>query len=240
MGDVPPGLSACVAPPSRRGLLLHDAFLLFDQDDDGLLSLREVFAALKWLNVPRVRIDDVIRLVRSLSPHPQLPYSAFIELLSSGDGEEAVVAAGEADVAAGEADMAAGGGAEGGVHLADGGEAVVADFEATAASAAAQASVLESCWAEAVRAERALEERLEVQIVEQAESARKLAEAQLLDADFSWMRECKAEARNPRTTRTSCSYDFTRGRAGSQKGAAVDGGAWRLAACAAGLGACRA
>ena len=46
------------------------------------------------------------------------------------------------------------------------------------------------------------------------------AEAQLLDADFSWMRECKAEgARNPRTTRTSCSYDFTRGQVGSQKGA---------------------
>merc|ERR1719421_2679180 len=34
-----------------RGLLLHDAFLLFDADDDGLLSLPEVLTALQWLGV---------------------------------------------------------------------------------------------------------------------------------------------------------------------------------------------
>ena len=57
-------------------------------------------------------------------------------------------------------------------------------------------------------------------MAEQAEASRRLAESMLVAADFQWMRAAKAAgARNPRTTRTSCFYDFTRGAVGTQEGA---------------------
>mmetsp|Transcript_31091 Transcript_31091/g.65529 ORF Transcript_31091/g.65529 Transcript_31091/m.65529 type:complete len:557 (-) Transcript_31091:1956-3626(-) len=53
-----------------------------------------------------------------------------------------------------------------------------------------------------------------------AERARSFLESQLLESDFSWMRESRASrAMNPRTTRSSCFYDFTRGVVGSHQGA---------------------
>jgi len=68
--------------------------------------------------------------------------------------------------------------------------------------------------------ERAIDERLELEMVEQAQRARKFVEAQLLESDFSWMRDTRdSGARNPRTTRTSCYYDFTRMHVGSHDGA---------------------
>ena len=216
----------------RRGLLLHDAFLLFDQDDDGLLSLTEVCAALTWLGLPSVATADVISLVRSLSQQPQLPYAAFIELLAPPDQLQHGNERGDsAELGAGAATLEADGGLallapEGSSSSSSSSAAVCptvtspAGFQDASAAAAAQAESLEAAWTAGVLAERALDEQLEKQMEEQAEAARRLVEAQLLDSDFSWMRTCKAEGgRNPRTTRTSCSYDFTRGIPGTQKGA---------------------
>ena len=40
----------------------------------------------------------------------------------------------------------------------------------------------------------------------------------MIESDFSWMRQSKLTgAMNPRTTRTSCYYDFTRGVVGTQQ-----------------------
>ena len=39
----------------QRGLPLHDAFLMFDYDRNGLLSLAEVYGALEWLQVSAAR-----------------------------------------------------------------------------------------------------------------------------------------------------------------------------------------
>jgi hypothetical protein len=39
----------------QRGLQLHDAFLMFDYDRNGLLSLAEVYGALEWLQVSAAR-----------------------------------------------------------------------------------------------------------------------------------------------------------------------------------------
>ena len=38
---------------NARGLLLHDAFLLFNESRNGLISLAEMYGAFEWLQVPR-------------------------------------------------------------------------------------------------------------------------------------------------------------------------------------------
>ena len=53
-----------------RGLLLHDAFLKFDYDRNGLLSLGEVYGALEWLQVQRLSA----RLPSRNEPPPRMPF----------------------------------------------------------------------------------------------------------------------------------------------------------------------
>ena len=73
----------------QRGLQLHDAFLMFDYDRNGLLSLAEVYGALEWLQVRAARWAlivtprDVLFFVRTIGHEPHLTYSEFIELLAS-------------------------------------------------------------------------------------------------------------------------------------------------------------
>eukprot|EP00966_Prymnesium_polylepis_P300460 6943659-Prymnesium_polylepis.1 len=202
-----------------RGLLLHDAFLLFDGDDDGLLSLPEVYGALSWLGVTgdvqaqaRARLldlasdscddgllFDVLFLVRCVSREPHLSYGVFMDLfMGSGSGG---AESDEQPVAA--ALTPPGGGAVSAVVVRPKGEAT-----------------LPALYEAAVAEERATDEQLEREMEAQAERARKFVEAQLLESDFGWMRQTRAVgARNPRTTRTSCYYDLTRGVVGTQKGA---------------------
>jgi len=180
-----------------RGLLLHDAFLLCDHDDDGALSLVEVMSALKWLGLPSTSAADVISFVRSLSRSAHISYGAFIELLSTDDET---------------------------VDVDEGAIATPAPQDAAEiASVCNDGTLVEqlsSMWTARVAAERALDEQLEKEMAAQAERARALVEQQLLDCDFSWMRVSRESgARNPRTTRTSCSYDLTRGTVGTQQGA---------------------
>ena len=57
-----------------------------------------------------------------------------------------------------------------------------------------------------------------------AKQARKHLEAHMLESDFGWMRLTKLhKGLNPRTTRTSCFYDFTRGELGTLCGGRVHG-----------------
>lgn len=46
---------------------LHDAFIKFDYDRNGLLSPGEVYGALEYLDVPDVTPNDVLFFVRSIS-----------------------------------------------------------------------------------------------------------------------------------------------------------------------------
>merc|ERR1719399_1102346 len=72
----------------RRGLLLHDAFVKFDYDRNGMLSLGEVYGALEWLRVPDVTPADVLFFVRSVSrAGTSISYGEFLEALC-GDGDE--------------------------------------------------------------------------------------------------------------------------------------------------------
>merc|ERR1719324_1050928 len=76
-----------------RGLALHDAFVLFDYDRNGLLDLAEVFGALSWLGVP-VDAADVLFLVRGVTREAHLTFPAFMELFAPGDdGDGALLAA---------------------------------------------------------------------------------------------------------------------------------------------------
>jgi len=95
------------------------------------------------------------------------------------------------------------------------------DFAAAPkAAGAGHSDMLRQLWLEGVMEERALDATLEKEMQEQAERARKFIETQLLESDFSWMRESRRQSgkRNPRTTRTSCFYDLSCGTVGSQKG----------------------
>merc|ERR1719152_296932 len=56
------------------GLLPHDAFLLFDHDDDGALSLIEVLGALRWLQLPHIELEEVVAFVRSISREAHISY----------------------------------------------------------------------------------------------------------------------------------------------------------------------
>jgi len=186
----------------QRGLLLHDAFLLFDHDDDGALSLVEVLGAFSWLGLLNISAVDVVTFVRSLSRSAQLSYGTFMELLSDEESEVVEIdgqAATETPIDA------------------------IVDSSAmigTNVAVTAQTEHLASLWMSRVASERALDEQLEAEMAAQAERTRKLVEQQLVDSNFTWMRSTRnSGARNPHTTRTSCLYDFTVGTLGSQKGA---------------------
>lgn len=225
---------------AKNGLLLHDAFLSFDLDDDGLLSLSEVQRALQSLTLT-LSAQEVVTFVRSISPEPHISYGAFMELLSS-PGQESEEEGREVEVV----DLDTEGlspcasmcstapqlqttpvtplqlqllieplsSAEVQIRL---------NFAATSAPKpedAAHPEMLRQLWLKGVMDERALDAALETQMQEQAERARQFVETQLLESDFSWMRESRQQSgrRNPRTTRTSCFYNFSCGTVGSQKG----------------------
>lgn len=71
-----------------RGLLLHDAFLKFDYDRNGLLSLAEVYGALDWLQVPNVTPADVLFFVRGATRDESISYANFMELLGTPEDAE--------------------------------------------------------------------------------------------------------------------------------------------------------
>ena len=67
-----------------RGLLLHDAFLKFDYDRNGLLSLAEVYGALEWLGIPSLTPDDVLFFVSSISSDPHVSANRIITVHGCG------------------------------------------------------------------------------------------------------------------------------------------------------------
>merc|ERR1712185_363299 len=74
-----------------KGLLLHDAFLKFDYDRNGLLSLGEVYGALEWLRIPDVTPADVLFFVHSISREDHISYANFMELLCPPEEAETLV-----------------------------------------------------------------------------------------------------------------------------------------------------
>ena len=76
-----------------RGLLLHDAFLKFDYDRNGLLSLGEVYGALEWLRIPNVTPADVLFFVRASSSDDHISYANFMELLMTAEEKEEMLTA---------------------------------------------------------------------------------------------------------------------------------------------------
>ena len=201
-----------------RQLLLHDAFLLFDHDDDGALSLIEVRSALLWLGVPQVSDDDVLAFVRSISRKAHVTYANFFELLAPPDCGPQVECLADTTNATSKAittkaitTYAATPPVPDTAHA--------ADAIAVLCNDAACVATLEQKWHDGVSAERSLDEQLEGAMATHAERSKKLIEQQLLDSNFEWMGATRsAGARNPHTTRTSCFYDFTRGAIGTQKG----------------------
>jgi len=218
---------------ARRNLLLHDAFLQFDRDDDGLLCLGEVHCALQSLELT-LTLQDVVTFVRSISPEPHISYGAFMELLSAPGLDADVVEVKEVKEVkeVEEVDTVATNTPEPQAQqlrlLIQSEPPVTVRLQLRLASTLAQPADLQevsaslyTLWLAGVQRERKLDEMLEAQIQEQAKRAQQFVEAQLLDSDFSWMRDSRRQStkRNPRTTRTSCFYDFTLGTVGSQKGA---------------------
>ena len=226
-----------------RGLLLHDAFQKFDYDRNGLLSLAEVYGALDWLEIPGVLPAEVIFFVRSISQEPHISYAQFMDILvppeehealmldGGRSGEEAAAAALLADDGAANGDVDGGGGAivevarggsGGGGGGGDGGGAVVPMPTRQRSRVPPKGeALLEEMLAAQITREQSIEAELESTERAQIEAARAYLEQQMVDSDFSWMRQSKrGGATNPRTTRTSCFYDFGRGAAvGTQRGA---------------------
>ena len=187
-----------------RGLLLHDAFLKFDYDRNGHLSLAEMYGALEWLQVPNVTPADILFFVRGISREASVSYADFMALLCSPE----------------EAEVANFGGAEGADGADDDGPPMVASGRQRSRVAPKGEAELQAMLHEQIMAERALDAELETQESSQLERSRRLAESQVVESSFGWMAKAKAlNATNPRTTRTSCFYDFTRGVVGGQRGA---------------------
>ena len=75
---------------------LHDAFIKFDYDQNGLLSPGEIYGALEYLNVPDLTPNDVLFFVRFISSKGHLTYANFMELLAPGAVADDEAAAAEA------------------------------------------------------------------------------------------------------------------------------------------------
>ena len=172
----------------------------FAASQDGLLSLPEVYGALSWLGVPGVEAKDVLFLVRCVSREPHISYGVFMDLFIQesttvdADEQMAMLQSAERPTTNSVVEQ----------------QPVVVPKGET---------ILPAMYEAAITEERMTDEGLEREMEAQAERARKFVEQQLLETDFNWMRQTRAVgARNPRTTRTSCYYDMTRGAVGSQKG----------------------
>ena len=119
---------------ASRGLLAHDAFLKFDADCDGRLSLVEIYGALEWLGLAPTP-DEVVSFARSLSAEAALSYSEFVTLLTPPSDEDADddARAGAAEDAApmaiaADGGVGAAGGAAGGASGGSGAAAGAAGF----------------------------------------------------------------------------------------------------------------
>ena len=76
----------------QRGWRLYDAFRRFDANDDGTLSLAEVWGALTKLKIDATPAD-VVEFVRAISDEGFIRYDQFYELLypKAEEGDELVV-----------------------------------------------------------------------------------------------------------------------------------------------------
>ena len=213
-----------------RGLLLHDAFLKFDYDRNGLLSPGEVYGALEWLEVPDVTPADVLFFVRSISREDHISYANFMELLCAPDEAEALANGGNGGSTAGEES----GGVGTPAALMPPAQEAPASSDAAVAAAGGGASTAlvisppmlakqrsrvapkgEEQLLALLKEHRTEEQRLQAELERlqkaQREEAKARLDALLVDSDFSWMVQSKrGNATNPRTTRTSRFWDFTR------------------------------
>jgi len=188
-----------------RGLQLHDAFVKFDADQNGLLSLAEVYGALDWLLIPDINAADILFFVRSITSKPHITYADFVEALCPPEELEGINLLADAAAADGH-----GPSSSSPTSTLDRQKSKVAPK-----GEAELAALLESTIDDERRAEAVLEESEAKHV---AEAQAKL-EAALVDSDFGWLRQARrAAAANPRTTRTTSFYDLSRGTLGSQEG----------------------
>jgi len=80
----------------QRGILLYDAFRLFDIDHNGYVSPAELYGALEWLGVQNLTPGDILDFVRTadLDKDGNISYQEFVEMLKDPD---AVAADGDND-----------------------------------------------------------------------------------------------------------------------------------------------
>jgi len=195
---------------SARGLMLHDAFLAFDADRNGMLDLAEVYGAIHWLGIELEDPEDVLFFVRGVTREAHLTFASFMQLLCpSAEG-------GPSDTFSDSG--AAADPSEEGVQ----GDAVAAHTHSLSDLVVPPrgAGLLRVALERQLASERQTEERLEAVMAEQASQAAKCAQAECLSSDFGWLRATKGGGSpNPLMTRTSCFYDFALGKMGTQHGA---------------------
>ena len=201
-----------------RGLLLHDAFLKFDWDRNGFLSMGEMYAALDWLQLPALTPQDVIFFMRNAGCETmQLSYNDFISLLLPDEQDaDAMLMPDEHITTADTDNQKAEAGDEANPHPAPMHKItrqesrVMPKYE----------DELRELFAQQVSSQRREEEAFEK--LEARQSI--LAQEQLANENadsFGWMQtfHCsESKISNPHTTRSAVMYDFTKGEPGTQNG----------------------
>ena len=151
--------------------------------------------------MPNISAADVLFFVRSVSQEPHLSYSEFMELLCTPEEMRAVAEGGIATPLGGTA-SAANGSAEPSDTRASSARtgSAIASSASPSAFSKAQLSArvvprgeeeLQRLLESRVAEERRVEAELETAEREQMEAARRHLEEQMLDADFSWLRQSK-------------------------------------------------
>eukprot|EP00966_Prymnesium_polylepis_P036823 854315-Prymnesium_polylepis.1 len=203
--------TTCAPPPTARSF-----------DRNGLLSLAEVYGALDWLGVPSVTPADILFFVRGISQEPQISYSQFMDILMPPEEEEQLaLLEGIGTFAAATAN-----GGEATAVVAVGGAGGEDDVPAPLVPKRQRSRVppkgeleLEQMLKDMIFEEQRVEADLEKMEKAQMERAKLFLQEQMLDSDFSWIKQTKKNAgMNPRTTHTSVFYDFSRGTVGTQQG----------------------
>ena len=187
---------------------LHDAFIKFDYDQNGLLSPGEIYGALEYLNVPDLTPNDVLFFVRSISTKGHLTYANFMELLAPGAEADDEATAAEA-----------GGSLAAPPPLGRQLSRVPPKGE----------KELEEMLKVASSEETALELTIKETLARQIAEAQKALDDMLVGSDFAWMQQCRKRTHNPYRSRTCCYFDFTRGVTGTREGAPLSiqaVGAW--------------
>ena len=177
---------------------LHDAFIKFDYDQNGLLSPGEIYGALEYLNVPDLTPNDVLFFVRSISSKGHLTYANFMELLAPGaeaDDEATAVEAGGSLAAPPPLGRQLS-------RVPPKGEKELEEMLKMASSE-----------------ETALELTIKETLARQIAEAQKALDDMLVGSDFAWMQQCRKRTHNPYRSRTCCYFDFTRGATGTREGA---------------------